>query len=329
MAEDFFLMQYEEIPCWYELSFDTNIPAVVVKIHQAYLKCLPERWKEGHLIAKFLKEFKFSEFKGNLEAGDFGFDASFKRMGEEGDFLFFSVPMPVLEHVRKKPCDYCQGNKQDVLFGGDCVLCGGTGIQDKMIVCNFCDGAKNDYWGDECRHCKGKGQVLDSYMDWQPFYAISATFTIFCDLMYWGTSKEKLTSCKFPQLLTVQTSIAKGMSGAPLDGVYGISLANWLARIPAETHVPAIENAMMRTWQKIHGELNSIDKMNTFATVGSQGNIYISCPGDRTALHRSSGYSRVEKGYEFTCHNVDTPAQQLTLLAGLGALCDRARKEIK
>ena len=45
-------------------------------------------------------------------------------------------------------------------------------------------------------------------------------------------------------------------------------------------------------------------------------------------LNPSHDHMDIGQGYEFSCHNTDTPAQQLTLLAGLAALHDLVRKDM-
>jgi hypothetical protein len=62
------------------------------------------------------------------------------------------------------------------------------------------------------------------------------------------------------------------------------------------------------------------------------GGLCIDCPGDACGIHPDT-YAEYDikegRGYKFTCHNVDTPMQQITLIAGLAALHDCTRKEIK
>ncbi len=87
---------------------------------------------------------------------------------------------------------------------------------------------------------------------------------------------------------------------------------------------------MKKCWDRLFG-LKDYDKWSFRVSVGD-GFITIDCPGNACGIHPDHNAGlRIEKdeGYEFTCHNVDSPAQQLTLLAGLAALHDKARKEIK
>ena len=56
------------------------------------------------------------------------------------------------------------------------------------------------------------------------------------------------------------------------------------------------------------------------------GRLIMNCPGDACGIHPENWYEENDKGYEFNCHNVDSPMQQITLLAGLAALHDEARR---
>ncbi len=62
---------------------------------------------------------------------------------------------------------------------------------------------------------------------------------------------------------------------------------------------------------------------------GEKGWLNVQCPGSGCGLCPSHHGIERGRGYEFDSHNVDSPIQQLTLLAGLAALHDRARREIK
>lgn len=54
----------------------------------------------------------------------------------------------------------------------------------------------------------------------------------------------------------------------------------------------------------------------------------LNCPGNACGIHPVIHWEEGENGYKFSCHNVDTPMQQLTLLAGLATLHDKARQEM-
>jgi hypothetical protein len=137
-------------------------------------------------------------------------------------------------------------------------------------------------------------------MDWSSLYAISATFTVFFELMWFGCEAEKIVACEFPQLITVETATIKDMHGGSLNGTYSVPLVNWLASFKPGTEITEVRNTMVITWSKIHKQFNEIDKMNTYANVAyKDGWLNISCPGDRCGLHPSlsMGLER-DKGYE-------------------------------
>ncbi len=327
----FLFLQKENIPCWYEIGFDSKTPAILVKVHRDFLQFLP-LLKDSYIVESFMKDFGFSEFYSDILNGNFGFERAFKRIGEKDQFIVFSVEIPVLEKSQLVSCSHCQGSKKDLF--GECSFCNGSGTEKKMKVCSWCQGSGKKWTGydEDCNECNGSGRREDTIMDWHSFYAISATFSLFFELMSFGQDESKIVCCKFPQLILVNTFIQKGVNySAPLDGTYSIPLVNWLASFPSDTEIREMTSAMVKTWKKIHGRFDDLDKMNTWAKIsGNNGWLSINCPGDRTSLYPSHNYGLATgRGYEFSCHNVDSPTQQLTLLAGLSALCDKARREIK
>ena len=91
--------------------------------------------------------------------------------------------------------------------------------------------------------------------------------------------------------------------------------------------------AMIKTWQKMF-PTKKVDKYDRYSFRASvdyeNGWLNVSCPGDACGLNPANSCGGEDgRGYEFSCHNVDSPMQQLTLIAGLAALCDKAKKEIK
>lgn len=108
---------------------------------------------------------------------------------------------------------------------------------------------------------------------------------------------------------------------------FSVALCDWFRKLgtgPIPEMVEAMKIAYNHT-QRIRGSSSvfyfraSIDYSN--------GWLNISCPGNACGLNPWHNAVHNTGGYEFADHNVDTPFQQLTLLAGLAALHDRARKE--
>ena len=54
------------------------------------------------------------------------------------------------------------------------------------------------------------------------------------------------------------------------------------------------------------------------------GFLTLECPGDACGIYLTHHVRYVGQGCEFSCHNVDSPAQSLTLLAGIASLVGQA-----
>lgn len=331
---DFFLLTRDIVPCWHEISFDGKTPAIVVKVHKEFLHHIyrDEMWLALQNVDFLKEQFSFDSFHGDLSGRVFGFNGAFKEAGESGNFVKLSAEIPVLEKFRMKTCSYCQGHKWDTLFGGECPICRGSGEEKKMEICFLRDGRGEDCFEDACRRCEGKGEYADSYLDWLSLESISATLMIFFEMMSWGIDRDKAVSIACPQLILINSFINKegGVCIAPVNGEYSIPLVDWFRKNPERTVYEA-EEAMKIVWTKIQGESDDIDRLNIWAKTGKNGLFYISCPGNRTDLvpDVNFGPHRGKEGYKFYSHNLDTSAQQITLLAGLAALCDKVRREIE
>ncbi len=301
---EYLYLERENIPCWYELGWDAKKIAIAVRVHRdfaAIAKPIPNKCPS---VRGVIKEFGFDRFFDSFcgdFSGNFGFNDSFIKQDEEGEFISFLVPVPQIE----KPS----------LNRSFCRDCGGAGA--------------NEYIEGKCLSCRGTGK--EHIIDWETAYSISASFSLFFALVSLAPEKGKITTCSRPQLILVDTETAQKMHGGSLDGTYSIPLARWLARHEPDTEITEMAKAMMAVWKKIFGRLSDYEKCDFRATIASEnGWLNVSCPGDRCGLHPGSSYGPTkEEGYRFGCHNVDSPMQQITLLAGLGALCDKARKEMK
>lgn len=301
--KDFKLITRENIPCWYELSWNEKEPAIILRIHRDFVKAAQTLSVETPIVQYFMKEFKFSNFKGNLN-DDFGFDnnlfeGTFDYQGEKGEFTEFLIKIPIIKAKTQEVCDSCHGSGKDKIIEEDerkCFSCGGTGFE--------------------------------YVYKWQLVHAISASFSTFFRL---ASFHEKETSAPFPQLMTIETITGTEMwhSGS-LGGEFSIPLTKWLASLyqGRDTTIPEVVKATKTAYDHMfHDDCSSYGFK---AYVGSKdGGVIIDCPGDATGIHPDEWRIEKGQGYKFCCHNVDNAAQQLTLLAGLAALHSKARKEIK
>lgn len=289
------LITYENIPCWYELSWQEKDKCLVVRVHKDVLTFLPELKPEHHIVSSFMKDFGAKSFVGNLN-GNFGFDDVLLNRGQVDQFIQLEINLPKVKVFTNDPCGQCGGK-----------------------------GKHPHHPREKCFHCEGRGKEYD--LKWEKAYLISASLTLlfmFLDFL------EKETSATCSQLLTVGTHTTQGMHGGSLHGRYGIDFAKWFRTFPEGTELEEINHAMKCAHKQMYGSDQYSSHGCFFTKIQADGWLNISCPGDACGLDPSN-YHRVggEQGYEFSCHNVDTPMQQFTLLVALAALSDKARKEMK
>ncbi|OGZ41824.1 MAG: hypothetical protein A3B04_03115 [Candidatus Portnoybacteria bacterium RIFCSPLOWO2_02_FULL_39_11] len=179
--------------------------------------------------------------------------------------------------------------------------------------------------------CHGAGREF--FYDWQNAKAISASLTLIFILL---ELPEKETSAKIPQLMTVQTITKSGMHGGSLYGQFSSFIRTYLSSLYQRQTTPIIEmiQAMKIAYEFMFEPQEEMYQHDFRAGVFSEfGWLNTDCPGNACGLNPSLDAEYDMKkpchGYKFSCHNVDTAAQQLTLLAGVAALHDKARQEIK
>jgi hypothetical protein len=286
----------EDVPCWYELSWDEKVPALTVSVHKTFAASVPLMTRENNqIVSAMMDQFHLKKFDGKLQIGMFGFDLAWKHLDTGDEFVRFSIPIPQVKFPGRKNCSYCRG----------------TGKHPHVHL-------------EKCPSCKGTKKDHD--YRWNKVYAISATFTLFS---IFSRYTDVVTTCKFPQLLTVQTMTELGQHGGSLGGEYSRTLCSWLASFPENSSLPEMEEAMLFAHKRMKG-LSDWDKHSFRARLPyGNGWLNVGSPGDACGLHPSRGSVDIGEGYQFSCHNVDSAMQQITLLSGLAALHDKARKEIK
>jgi len=283
----------ENMPCWYELSWQEKEPAIILRIHKDFIKNLDFKIEELPIV-KFLREdFDFNEFSTDFE-GDIGFDKVFKRIGEKNRFIEFLIKIPEVKRETNKKCSHCNGSGKD---------------EDLEQDCFFCEGTGKDY-----------------IMDWYPAQVISASFSVLTTLLSFHCETD--TSATTSQLLTVETMTREGMHGGSLNGEISIPLCEWLSSFKDYAEIPEAVQSMITAYRRMFG-LRDYQIFDFRFYVRDKGRFIANCPGDACGMHPSDWYFEKGKGYKFSCHNVDTPMQQITLLASLAALYDKARKNIK
>jgi len=286
----------ENMPCWYELSFleTENVPSIIFRLHRDFVGYIKEKKIDfnNSFIAKSLKEeFELKDFLSDFD-GDIGIGGVLKFLGVKDEFYEFETKVPKIK-----------------IDGGKCSSCDGLG--------------ERELFNDICPSCKGTG--IGYIIDCEKIINFSASYTIMSGFLS-GWGKENTSSSKLPQLFSLHTILRRGDHGSSLNGEISIPLKTWImSSAKRGTEMPEVVSAMRKTYRKMMGPG---DYFSIYAYWDDSGHFYTQCPGNACGLC-SADFTEKGKGIKFNCHNVDLPEQQFTLIAGLAALHDRARKEIK
>jgi len=299
---DFYFIQRENMPCLYEIGWRKRSPALILKMHKSIIETCPNL-HESFWVQHFIKEFGFSifdQFRKNI-FGDlyFGFNQCCRKIGEKNDFWIFEIPIPKIKKQTNEACQYCNGTGKSEYFSNrKCLACAGSGVEIAM--------------------------------DWKKIEAISASLVVFFNLAMLRCEKGKETDCKFLQLLLINTMLQKDMHGGSLGGDYSVPLVNFLRSFAPDTEITEMKDAMISAHRKMFGKNDKYAIYEMGAKVAYEnGWLNVSCPGSACGLHPADSWLKKGEGYKFSCHNVDTSAQQITLIVGLAALCDKYRKEVE
>jgi len=183
-------------------------------------------------------------------------------------------------------------------------------------------------WEDECLSCRGTGKEIE--YRWKEITKTACTLDILTRCLHGGIEINKLTSSKKNQLLSLSTIYREGPHGGSLDGEISPCFASWIETLGNEYRFEQTINNMKYAENKMFGLDKEGFRMHEFdAFVRGKNRLCIGVPGDRTSIHPSGWYYEKDRGYEFSCHNVDNPAQQLELIIGLASICDKYREENK
>jgi len=86
---DFKILIREDIPCWYEVSFDKKNKRLLFGIHEDYLKHIEVK-DSSPLIKGHLEKIKFTHFARDFTS-DFGFEGCMKNEGVKDNFRVLSI----------------------------------------------------------------------------------------------------------------------------------------------------------------------------------------------------------------------------------------------
>ena len=291
MTKEHKYIVWDNLPRWYGLSWRGEENAIVVSVDAEVLRGLETHSQDHPWVKDFMKELELENFEGSF-AKNFGFDGGLERV-EKGGIVEFVATLPRVFRLLDELCEECKGS------------------------------GENQIWHEgKCLRCSGSGRK--SVHEWKLAFAQSASLNLLLrDLEY---PDEEASSDKL-QLITVSLLTQRGQNGGSLGGKYSIPLVNWLSQREGYS-IDGMVMAMKQAHERMLGEDRFRGSFR--ASVDSAGGwLNVSCPGDACGLNPNHGSVRGDgKGYEFSSHNVDSPMQQLTLLAGLAALHDEVDRAV-
>lgn len=280
----------QDVPCWYQLDWDAEKAAFVLGVHKEFIRTTP-------IIKGASAGIDLGPFAGDLSGKEFGFNGALKRSGEDGDFIRFIGDLPVAERETRESCPYCVGT-----------------------------GKNPPRTGEECEVCNGSGHKIVS--DFWDLYALVLSLKIFKLVAY---DPEIRTSSQLQQLLKIDLAFSQRSDKIIVDvgGEYSRAMRHWLISLGSQDIDESVR-AMKSAWFKMRpfADQGLYERIGGFKSSVANGYTRMDCPGNACGLDPDDGTVVNGDGYRFSGHNIDTPVQQLSLLAGLAALHSKARKEI-
>ncbi len=280
-------------PCWYELGWDVEEIALILRIQSDYIEnILDFNLSDSYHIRELKEDFKFPDFAVDFK-DDIGFGGILRNHGKNEDgFWQFLAKVPQLR-IAKGICSHCKGTGRDPDFNGKCLFC--------------TDGQKYE-------------------IDFRLGDMISGSFTVLTDFL--DKPCKKKTSASSSQLMTLSTMTKGCLNGYSLSGEISFYLREWLCRIGKDRDVPGITEVMRIAYKRMWGPIKDIE--GEFGMIiRPNGSFIIKCPGSASGISPRGLTLKEKEGYGFASDNIDSPLQQLPLIAALSALHDRARREMK
>jgi hypothetical protein len=285
------LMHYDRIARKYHLSWNANKKTIVIQIHKdclQWVKPIPNNSRWIHLMDdqhEFLT--LFDSFSGDLSSDSFGFQRSIVKMKESKDYAEFALKLPRIRVRTQFSCEDC----------------GGTGKRLHEFA----------YPTDKCIMCRGSGKKWVT--NWRSAYAASASFGLLCNIL----DSDQETNAVEAQHISVTMLADQGQHGSSLGGCFGVDFIDYIYGNKFEVHniIHNVTAAMQAAHRHMFG-FHNYDNMCIRAE-SDRGSVGLRVPGDACGINTGFDSYEVGRGREFGCHNVDTPLQSLTLLAGLAS----------
>jgi len=291
------LIQYDRIPRKYHLRWDSNQEAIIVDVHRDCLRFVKVISRDAPWIQNIIQTHDldglFDSFSSDLAGDFFGFNYALQKTRDSGDYLEFRVPLPRIKMPTHYACEHCAGTGESI-----------------------------DEWreGEKCLRCDGS-KIQHTY-DWRAAYAITSSL----GLLFAILDVDEDTSAKEYQHATVSVIARHGQHGSGIDGYFGADFIDYVVSNQFELKHIIVKNvleAMIAAETHMWGN-GYTHARGTIRVDCDSSSIGLTVPGDACGINTGFYSRRPGEGREFSCHNVDSPLQSLTLLAGLASFVGQA-----
>lgn len=248
------------------------------------------------------KDFPAMPFHDKPENGKFGL-GDIMHIREINSDVIIIVNLPSLRFQPYDECPECEGKGK--IGESFCITCSGTGQIKKL--CSQCHGTGYDDWLDnECISCNGTGTARKE-INWTLSNVIVANLQFIFSFLNTKVNSEQ-------QELEIIIYRGHDPEGVDINGRVNTSITEWLKGIK-EKSTSSILKIMRDIYYYLDdSQPNEFQDFNFSMKISPEsGFFYLDCPGNATGIY--AGNTRLDS--EIYSHNVDTPMQVLTLLAGL------------
>lgn len=167
---------------------------------------------------------------------------------------------------------------------------------------------------------------------------VSEAFSELFSVLSFAAFTNEMRNMRYDEANEQLLCVRMGLSHyAPIGGETSVVLTKWVQQKPvAELASRSITDAVRATWNG-YSEFKSRSGGMSHMDIGlllndkmkAEGGFVLQTIGNACDISPHDWWERMEgHGHELVPHNVDHPMQQLSLLAGLAALVDLARKDI-
>lgn len=194
-------------------------------------------------------------------------------------------------------------------------------IQKTGMVCRHCEGrGESEFNRGVCSYCEG--EKTESFYVYREIHEVCFSLQILLNALAYPIDMDVPTPLK--QLFTITSCCSQQSQGHSVGGYASHELVRFLQSFSdswdVQVELSTLIAAMKEAHRVMHGRLKNYHDHSFFAFTRG-GQFIISCPGNACEIHTEASQTVCDgHGDGITCHNLDSGIQQLTLLAGLGAL---------